>query len=109
MTHEVIILLISMGGSVFASAGFWSFVTYRCNKKENCKSAESKMLLGLGHDRILYLGSVYLKEQCITKDEYENLYDYLYLPYKELGGNGTAKKIMDDVQKLPIVQSHDEE
>ena len=105
MTHEVIILLISIGGSVFASAGFWSFVTYACNKKNSCKSAESKMLLGLGHDRILYLGSVYLKEQCITKDEYENLYDYLYLPYKELGGNGTAKKMIDDVSKLPIVSS----
>ena len=109
MTHEVIILLISIGGSVFASAGFWSFVTYMYTKKNNCKSAEAKMLLGLGHDRILYLGSVYLKEKGITKDEYENLYDYLYLPYKELGGNGTAKKIIDDVQKLPIVQSHDEE
>lgn len=106
MTHEIIILLISIGGSVFASAGFWSFVTYACNKKGNCKSAEAKMLLGLGHDRILYLGSVYLKEQCITKDEYENLYDYLYLPYKELGGNGTAEKMINDVKKLPIADSH---
>ena len=109
MTHELIILFISMGGSIFASAGFWSFITYWCNKKDQNKSAEAKMLLGLGHDRILYLGSIYLKEKGITKDEYENLYDYLYLPYKELGGNGTAKKIIDDVQKLPIVQSHDEE
>ena len=106
MTHEIIILLISIGGSVFASAGFWSFVTYACNKKDNCKSAEAKMLLGLGHDRILYLGSVYLKKQCITKDEYENLYDYLYLPYKELGGNGTAEKMINDIKKLPIVDSH---
>lgn len=106
MTHEIIVLLISIGGAVFASAGFWSFVTYACNKKDSCKSAEAKMLLGLGHDRILYLGSVYLKKQCITKDEYENLYDYLYLPYKELGGNGTAEKIINDVKKLPIVDSH---
>ena len=107
MTHEIIVFFFFIGGAVFASAGFWSFVTYACNKKNSSKSAEAKMLLGLGHDRILYLGSVYLKEQCITKDEYENLYDYLYLPYKELGGNGTAKKVIDDVSKLPIVQSHD--
>ena len=106
MTHEIIILLVSMGGSVFASAGFWSFITFICNKRNNCKSAEAKMLLGLGHDRILYLGSVYLKEQGITKDEYENLYDYLYLPYKELGGNGTAEKMINDIKKLPIVDSH---
>ena len=25
--------------------------------------------------------------------------------YKELGGNGTAKKMIDDVSKLPIVSS----
>ena len=106
MTHEIIVLLISIGGAVFASAGFWSFVTYACNKKDSCKSTEAKMLLGLGHDRILYLGSVYLKKQGITKDEYENLYDYLYLPYKELGGNGTAEKIINDVKNLPIVDSH---
>ena len=38
----------------------------------------------------------------ITKDEYENLHDYLYLPYQELGGNGTAEKIMKEVSNLPI-------
>ncbi len=60
------------------------------------------MLRGLAHDRICYLGEFYLKNNSITKDEYENLHDYLYIPYKELGGNGTAEKIMSDVKKLPL-------
>lgn len=40
------------------------------------------MLKGLGHDRICYLGECYIQRGYITKDEYENLHDYLYLPYK---------------------------
>lgn len=60
------------------------------------------MLLGLGHDRIIFLGGQYIKRKSITKDEYENLHDYLYKPYLELGGNGTAEKIMKEVDKLPL-------
>ena len=35
-------------------------------------------------------------------DEYDNLKNYLYEPYKKLGGNGTAERVMDEVDKLPI-------
>ena len=38
----------------------------------------------------------------ITQDEYENLHEYLYKPYAALGGNGTAKRIMAEVEKLPL-------
>lgn len=60
------------------------------------------MVRGLGHDRIVYLGTEYIKRGYITKDEYENLHDYLYKPYLELGGNGTAQRIMEEVKKLPL-------
>ena len=60
------------------------------------------MLRGLAHDRICYLGEVYIKQGYISKDDYENLHDYLYKPYEELGGNGTAKRIIDEVKKLPL-------
>lgn len=60
------------------------------------------MLKGLGHDRIIELGSRYIKEGSISRDEFENLNDYLYKPYQELGGNGTAEKIMEEVRKLPL-------
>ena len=43
----------------------------------------------------------------ITKDEYENLHDYLYLPYKKLGGNGTAEKIMKEVDRLSLKDKED--
>jgi len=91
--------------SVFASTGFWAFVTammQRKDKKSDKVSAEGKMLRGLAHDRICYLGEYYIKQGWVSKDDYENLHDYLFLPYEELGGNGTAKRIMQEVEKLPL-------
>jgi hypothetical protein len=60
------------------------------------------MILGLGHDKILSLGKEYIARGWITADEYENLHDYLYIPYKNMGGNGSAERIMEEVKKLPI-------
>jgi hypothetical protein len=60
------------------------------------------MLIGLGHDRIMYLGMRYIDRGWITRDEYENLNTYLYEPYKNLGGNGSALRVMQEVNKLPI-------
>ena len=89
-------------GAVFASTGFWAFLTYLIQRKDTKDNAEGQMLKGLGHDRICYLGGSYLERGYITKDEYENLHDYLYIPYKKLGGNGTAEKIMKEIEKLPL-------
>ena len=84
--------------AVIASSGFWAFI----QKKNDNKDIKSQMLIGLAHDRIIFLGMHYIERGCITQDEYENLYEYLYKPYEELGGNGSAKRIMTEVNKLPI-------
>ena len=98
--HTTIVL--SIIGSIFASTGFWAFITTMIQRRDKKVSTEGKMLRGLAHDRICYLGEVYIKQGYISKDDYENLHDYLYLPYKELHGNGTAKRIMEEVKKLPL-------
>ena len=102
-------LLIAIFSAVFASQGFWALILYLVQRKDKKKDKkgeiidhQSKMLLGLGHDRIVCLGKEYLAKGSISEDEYENLNKYLYTPYKALGGNGTAEKIMDEVKKLPI-------
>lgn len=82
----------------FTSSGIWALI----QKKFSSKDAESKMLIGLAHDRIVYLGMRYIERGYITEDEYENLYDYLYKPYEALGGNGSAKRVMSEVNKLDI-------
>lgn len=91
-------LIASIVGSVFASTGFWALLTALLQRRDT----KAQMLKGLGHDRICYLGESYVKRGYITKDEYENLHDYLYQPYKKLGGNGTAEKVMQEVEKLPF-------
>lgn len=95
---EVVQILITVVCSVLASSGLWSYIQARRDKKD----AKTQMILGLGHDRIVSQGMEYIKRGWITQDEYENLHDYLYLPYEKMGGNGSAKKIMKEVEKLPI-------
>lgn len=100
-------LIISIVGAVFASTGFWAFLTSLIQGKKAKDSAEGQMLKGLGHDRICYLGENYIRRGYITKDEYENLHDYLYLPYKKLGGNGTAEKVMKEIERLSLKDKED--
>lgn len=85
------------------------FVQFMITRHDNQKDEKDEkldniqdMLIGLGHDRIIYLGSVYIQNGYITKDEFSNLNDYLYIPYRNLGGNGTAEKVMNEVKQLPL-------
>lgn len=63
---------------------------------------QTELLIGLAHDRLISLGMQYITRGWITQDEYENLSVYLYKPYEKLGGNGSVKRIMLEVDKLPI-------
>ena len=98
MEHDIIICVLTGVMSILASSGVWTYIQNR--QKHN--SAESKMLLGLAHDRIMSLGLTYIERGYITTSEYENLHDYLYVPYKNLGGNGSAKHVMQEIEKLEI-------
>jgi len=95
--------------SSLTSSGFVALVIFlitRWDKKkeaENAKdSAESRMLLGLGHDKIVYLTDKYVRRGAISLKEKRNL-EFLYKPYAELGGNGDCKVGYDACQRLPVV------
>lgn len=88
--------------AVFASTGFWAFLSTVYQNSLKKDNVEAQMLKGLGHDRICYLGEHYIERGFVTKDEFENLHDYLFIPYQKLGGNGTAEKIVNDVKHLPL-------
>lgn len=94
MSDVAVAILVSFLGST----GLWAFLS----KWLDNKSAQSKLIVGLAHDRIVYLGMQYIDRGWITRDEYENLHDYLYVPYEKMGGNGSAKRVMMEVDKLPI-------
>lgn len=95
-------LIVSLIIAMFGSTGFWALVTYLIQRRENRESAESQMLKGLAHDRICQLGNAYIKQGYVTSGDYQNIHDYLFVPYQRLGGNGTAEKIMEEVKALPM-------
>lgn len=95
MNWEMIVAVLV---AVLGSNGLWAFIQRKAEKKD----VRTKMLTGLAHDRIMYLGKQYISRGSITTDEYENLHTYLYEPYIAMGGNGAAKRIMTEVDKLPF-------
>lgn len=91
-------IAVPLAVAALTSSGLWALVSKRADKN----NAEWKMLVGLAHDRIIHLGMTYIQRGEVTQDEYENLNDYLYAPYEKMGGNGSAKRVMEEVRRLPI-------
>lgn len=91
-------MVVTIVCSVVASSGFWAYI----QKHRDRNDARTQLLIGLAHDRIIYLGMKYIERGWITQDEYENLNDYLFKPYCKNGGNGSAARVMKEVDKLPI-------
>lgn len=95
-------------GAIAGSSGFWAFM----QKRANCKDASRIMLLGLAHNTIMSLCIFYLRRKWMTVEEHENLIKYLYEPYVALGGNGSATRLVTEVNnKVEIRQygPHEEE
>ena len=69
-------LAVAVVSAALASSGMWAFITKRSEKKD----VKTRMLVGLAHDRIMYLGMCYIDRGYISQDEYENLRVYLYDP-----------------------------
>ena len=92
-------IVVTILCAVLASAGFWGLVTKLVDKK----SAKSRIILGLGYKAIRDSAMEYIQRGNITQNEYEDLYKYLYVPYKQMGGDGSAERLMREVDKLPIV------
>ena len=94
MHIDIIVTLIV---AVFGSTGFWTWINNRTKKK----SAESRLLLGLAYSEIINRADACLSRGWVEVEEYNELNRYLYQPYAEMGGNGTAQKLMDEVRNLP--------
>jgi hypothetical protein len=68
-------------------------------KKQQNLMAEG--LMGLMRYRLVRECQKAIEKKEIT-DERLEIIDDLYIPYKELGGNGVAKKYVKEAQTLPI-------
>lgn len=100
MTAELIISIVC---ATVASSGLWSFVLYLIQKKDKQKDALTRLMLGLAHEKIMELSAVYIERGYIMEDEYSDFMKYFYDPYKELGGDGSAERVVENkVRKLDI-------
>lgn len=89
--------IITIIVAIFGSTGFWSWLSGRRAKRDGA----SRLLLGLAYRSIVESSERYIARGYIAVDEYDELNRYLYEPYKAMGGNGTAAKLMEEVKKLP--------
>ena len=110
----IIHAIVSVLTAVLASGGLWNFLSKKQEirfeelerkRKEEAEAeakndVKTKLLVGLAHDRLIYLTNKYLEEGWINSDDYENL-TYMYIPYIQGGGNGSVKRNMEKVEKLP--------
>ena len=108
-------ILITALLTALSSSGVMSLIIYliqrRDKKREKAEendSAQSRMLLGLGHDRILHLTDKFVRRGSITLKEKRNL-KFLCDPYFDLGGNGDCQIGYDACLKLPVVSDEEAE
>lgn len=85
--------------ATMASTGFWTYIQ---NRSKKTKLNES-LMMGLAYYRIVQTGFTYIERGWITKDEYDDFYMHLYMPYKAFGGAGLSDRIFKDVDSLPII------
>lgn len=90
--------------AIFVSAGFWKIieviVMHFLTKPK--VTPETRLLRGIGQIEIIFFGTKFLEQGYITTEEYDSLKNEIYAPYLEMGGNGLAKKMMEEIEKLPI-------
>lgn len=94
----IIAFLSILGGFLAGSGGFWVYLTRKFQREDNIR----QLIMGLAHDKIVYLGIKYIEKGFVTKDEYDDLFKYFWDPYKALGGDGTAERIVRLVELLPL-------
>ena len=101
----LLINVIAVVGSIFASAGFWGYINGLVSARKKYETSERMLLMGLASITITRIASLYIHRGFITHDEYKTLKEYLVDPYIALGGNGTTKRLMSEIDKLPIKEN----
>lgn len=92
-------LALTSIASVIASSGFWAYIL----RKDDRRNATTRLLMGLAYDQLTTRGVGYIEQGWVTREEYGDFKKYYYDPYKALGGNGVADRIMEEVSGLPLM------
>lgn len=97
MTDQIQNILIPIIIGILASSGFWAYMERRTQKK----TLQTELLMAVARDRIIRLSLAYLNRGWISQEEFEDL-NLLFQSYSAMGGNGSAKRVMSQVDKLPM-------
>lgn len=104
LTPETVTLIVAIL-AIFASGGFWQYILYKVQKRDNTWSIRTEADKVLLHDAVYKNCHKAILRGYTTLTEFDNV-TCLYDVYKKLGGNGTAQRIYEKVCMLPI---HDED
>lgn len=109
--------------SVLASGGFWAFAqtvyTKWSNRDEKTRKivreeikdikaatdtipSVSAAVMGTKHKELIDTCREFIDKGYITPEELADIHEYIYDPYKKLGGNGTGEKMMREIESLPL-------
>lgn len=84
--------------TVLSGPGIWAWAKTRTQRNDS----EDDLLLRVAKNQLVSQGREYLKRGYITMDEYEE-YESEYKVYSDLGGNGLARRIFEQVDELPMM------
>ena len=84
--------------TLLSGPGIWAWLKTRTTRNQS----EGRLLLHVAKTQLVSQGRKYLKRGYITMDEYEE-YEAEYQVYSNLGGNGLARRIFEQVDDLPML------
>lgn len=84
--------------TVLSGPGIWAWAKTRTQRN----NSENRLLLQVAKNQLITQGRKYLNRGYVTMDEYEE-YESEYHVYTDLGGNGLARRIFEQVDDLPMM------
>ena len=94
--------------AVFASTGFWSFITTIYNRRQDAREHKEgdlgiikSALLSVLYDKLYERSVRLLRVGQTTAEDRENIHQLLK-PYEALGGDGLIHDLVDRVDELPL-------
>lgn len=96
ITSKLIITLIVVAGSIFASNGFWDWLKTRRGKM----TPYERVTIAIGREKLNKLSKKYIKLEYIPEDEFESFKE-LGEAYLASGGNSMVKELFEEAIKLP--------
>lgn len=94
--------------AIVGSNALFTFIQFLITRHDRKKDPEAQILLGIGHDRIVYLCRKAIQRGYTTTEEVDNITG-IYEPYTKMGGNGSGKKVYTEYMKLPLKEEKEDD